>query len=176
LVKGSSRLPLPLIALAVLAPGWSAAPAAEVVDGLAFERFMQTSRPVCRQQPGEVCVGLAWRFADADGDQALSLAELQAIRQELGDWALRHQDELTPPERSGLTLGLLLVDSLGLEHLHGLYDADGDGMVDRGELLADVTLDQRPLGETLLDPAAVDRSAIARRLGVPPAVLERLQP
>ncbi len=150
--------------------------AAQAVDGRAFEQFMQASRPVCVEQPGGVCVGLALGFADADGDQALSLDEMAAIRRELGDWALRHRDELSPPERSSLALGLLLADSLGLEQLHGLYDADGDGLVSRAELLADVTLDQRPLGETLLDPAAVDRAAIARRLGVPPALIESIAP
>jgi hypothetical protein len=160
---------------AALALGGSQA-AAEVANDEAFERFMATSRPVCQQAPGEVCVGLAWRFADADGDEALSLDELRAIRRGLGDWALRHQAELTRPERSSLALGLLLVDSLGLEHLVGLYDEDADGLVSRSELLADVSLDQRPLGETLLDPAAVDRAAIARRLGVPPALLEHIQP
>jgi hypothetical protein len=77
---------------------------------------------------------------------------------------------------SGLALGLLLVDSLGLERLHALYDSDADGVVSRSELLADVQLDQRPLAETLLDPAAVDRRAIARRLGLPPALLDRLEP
>ena len=150
--------------------------AAQAVDGRAFEQFMQASRPVCAEQPGGVCVGLALGFADADGDRALSLDEVAAIRRELGDWALRHRDELSPPERSSLALGLLLADSLGLEQLHGLYDADGDGLVSRAELLADVTLDQRPLGETLLDPAAVDRAAIARRLGVPPALIESIAP
>jgi len=39
-----------------------------------------------------------------------------------------------------------------------------------------VRLDQRPLGQVLLDPAAVDRAAVARRLGVPPALLDHIQP
>jgi hypothetical protein len=137
---------------------------------------MEVSRPVCSQQPAPACVALAWGFADSDGDEALSVAELAAIRAELESWALRHRDQLTPPEVSGLALGLLLVDSLGLERLHALYDSDADGAVSRSELLADVQLDQRPLAETLLDPAAVDRRAIARRLGLPPALLDRLEP
>jgi hypothetical protein len=121
-------------------------------------------------------VALAWDFADGDGDRALSVAELAAIRTELERWALRHRDRLAPAELSGLALGLLLVDSIGLERLHALYDRDADGLISRSELLADVRLDRRPLPETLLDPAAVDRVAIARRLGVPPALLERIAP
>ena len=36
-------------------------------------------------------------------------------------------------------------------------------------------LDQRPLGQVLLDPVAVDRAAIARRLGLPPALIDHIQ-
>ena len=163
-------------ALAGLALGCLPVPAAAVIDADGFERFMQASGPVCTEQPAGDCVTLAWSFADSDGDQELSVAELTAIRTELENWALRNREQLTPPSRSGLALGLLLADSLGIERLHSLYDADADGGISRSELLADVRLDERPLPETLLDPAAVDRAAIARRLGLPPALLERIQP
>jgi hypothetical protein len=75
-----------------------------------------------------------------------------------------------------LALGFLLVDGLGVERLHGLYDLDQDGLVRRDELLADVRLDDRPLGEVLLDREALDRAAFAARLGVPQALLDRLRP
>ena len=165
-----------IVGCAALALAGSAGAALAMIDELAFERFMHASRPVCSGQPAPACVALAWAFADSDGDQALSVAELAAIRTELESWALRHRDQLTAPEQSGLALGLLLVDSLGLERLHALYDSDADGALSRSELLADVRLDERPLAETLLDPAAVDHHAIARRLGLPPALLERLEP
>ena len=77
-------------------------------------------------------------------------------------------------ERSGIAFGLWLVDSIGLEYLHAAYDADGNGLISRSELLADVHLDQRPIGAVLLDPAAVDHAGIARRLGLPPTILDRL--
>jgi len=165
-----------IVGCAAVALGGSAGAAFAMIDELAFERFMQVSRPICSEQPARACVALAWGFADSDGDQALSVAELAAIRAELESWALRNQDQLTAPEQSGLALGLLLVDSLGLERLHALYDTDADGAISRSELLADVQLDQRPLAETLLDPAAVDHRAIARRLGLPPALIERIRP
>ncbi len=155
--------------------------AAEGVDGIdgpaaAFDRFMAAAGPVCRQRPAADCVALAWRFADADSDRGLSVAELTAVRKGLEAWVLRHQDELSRPERSSLVLGLLLVDSIGVERLLALYDSDGDGLISRSELLADVHLDRRPLGEVLLDPVAVDRRAIARRLGIPSALLDHIQP
>ena len=177
LLRGALALLL-LVALAA-EPG-----SANGVDGLdgvdggakAFERFMRASQSICQQRPAEECVAIAWRFADTDGDQGLSVAELTAVRKELEDWALRHQDELSQAERSSLVFGLLLVDSIGIERLHALYDSNHDGLISRSELLADVHLDQRPLGQVLLDPAAVDRAAIARRLGLPPALIDHIQP
>jgi hypothetical protein len=165
-----------LAGLVALALGALPGSARALVDEPAFERFMQVSRPICARQPASACVALAWGFADSDGDEALSVAELATIRAELEGWALRHRERLTQPELASLALGLLLVDSLGLEHLHALYDSDADGLLSRTELLADLRLDQRPLPETLLDPAALDRRAIARRLGVPAALLDRLAP
>jgi hypothetical protein len=173
--RGRCRLGLGL-GFAAIVLGGSAGAAVAMIDELAFERFMEVGRPVCSEQPAPACVALAWGFADSDGDEALSVAELAAIRTALEGWALRHQDELAAVERSGIALGLLLVDAIGLERLHTAYDADADGLISQRELLADVRLDQRPLAETLLDPAALDRAAIARRLGLPPALIERLGP
>ena len=169
---------LALLALIVLAARPGSAGDTDGVDGheAAFDRFMRASRSICQQRPAEECVATAWRFADADGDQGLSVAELTAVRKGLEDWVLRHQDELSQAERSSLVFGLLLVDSIGIERLHALYDADHDGLISRSELLADVHLDRRPLGQVLLDPAAVDRPAIARRLGIPLALMDHIQP
>jgi Ca2+-binding EF-hand superfamily protein len=164
-------------ALALIAIA-SARAAAGVVDGqvVAFDRLLQASGPICLHRPAAECIEVAWTFADVDHDQGLSLAELTSIRQGLERWAIGHKDELSQPERSGIVLGLLLVDSIGLERLLAIYDTDRDGLISRRELLADVRLDQRPLGEILLDPAAVDRLAIAQRLGLPPGLIDRLQP
>ncbi len=89
--------------------------AAEDVGGLdasaaAFEQFMRTSRTICRQRPAEECVALAWRLADTDADLGLSVAELTEVRTRLGDWLLRHAQELSQPERSSLVFGLLLAE------------------------------------------------------------------
>jgi hypothetical protein len=159
-----------LLALAAAGPV-QAAPEPPVV---AFDRFITEGNPVCQSQHAALCVDFAWRFADADRDGGLSLDELAALRADLEVWAIWRQAELAADERSGIALGLWLVDSIGLEYLHAAYDADGDGLISRGELLADVHLDDRPIGTVLLDPTAVDHAGIARRLGLPPTILEQL--
>lgn len=145
-------------------------------DVLAFDQFVAASTPVCLYRAAAACVEVGWVFADRDEDQGLSLVELEEIRDELRAWTQWRADDLNATERSLLALGFVVVDGLGIGRLHALYDQDGDGLVDRDELLADVRLDERPLGEVLLDPEAVDRAAVAARLGLPPVLLERLQP
>ena len=141
---------------------------------IAFDRFVHESNPVCQSRRAADCVARAWGFVDTDGNGGLSLQELEALRADLEVWAIWRQAELAAHERSGIAFGLWLVDSIGLDYLHAAYDADDDGLISRSELLADVRLDERPIGTVLLDPAAVDHAAIARRLGLPPTVLERL--
>ena len=143
---------------------------------LIFDRFLASSAAVCLYQPAAECVDVGWLFADQNGDEGLSVAELQDVRDGLRAWAVWRVNDLTAAERSMLALGFLVVDGLGVERLHGLYDVDQDGLVDRDELLADLRLDERPLGEVLLDGEALDRPALAARLGVPPALLDRLRP
>lgn len=172
LVKGCSfrYLSLNLLALTI-AGSLQAAPDPPIV---AFDRFVAESNPVCQFQRAADCVARAWSFADADGDDGLSLEELEALRADLEVWAIWRQADLAAQERSSIALGLWLVDAVGLEYLHAAYDADGDGRISRTELLADVRLDERPIGTVLLDPEAVDRAEIVRRLGLPPTILERL--
>lgn len=162
-----------LILLTLVVAGSLRAAAAEPPI-VAFDRFIAESNPVCQLRRATDCVDLAWRFADADADQGLSLRELEALRADVEVWAIWRQADLAAHERSGIAFGLWLVDSVGLEYLHAAYDADGDGLISRSELLADVQLDERPIGTVLLDPAAVDHAAIARRLGLPPTIVERL--
>jgi hypothetical protein len=188
LVNGASRVELEsssvrgVLGLLVLAMGLLAqsGDAAEIRPGpqrqvLVFDRFVGSSAAVCLYQPAAECVDAAWLFADQDGDHGLSVAELQEVRDGLRAWAVWRTDDLTATERSLLALGFLVVDGLGVQRLHALYDVDQDGLVDRDELLADVRLDERPLGEVLLDGEALDRAALAARLGVPPALIDRLR-
>ena len=96
------------------------------------------------------------------------------LRQRLGAWFQAYQETLVPQARTGFGLGFLLADGMTMPKLHGSFDSNGDGYVSQAELLADVTLDQRPLGQVLSDPDAVDRVGLANRLGLPPAMLDQL--
>lgn len=183
MVKLESRRIRRVLGLLGLATGLlvQSGDAAEIRPGpqrqvLIFDRFVASSAAVCLYQPAAECVEVGWLFADQDGDEGLSVAELQDVRDGLRAWAVWRADDLTATERSLFALGFLVVDGLGVERLHGLYDVDQDGLVDRDELLADVHLDDRPLGEVLLDREALDRAAFAARLGLPPALLDRLRP
>lgn len=138
-----------------------------------FDRFVRDSGPVCRFDPARRCVALAWRLADADGDGGLSLSELRWIRTALRDWVV-WRDDLTRTENAAIAAGLLLAEMVGIERLHRLHDLDGDGRVAPDELLADVALDGRPIGEILLDPASLDHQALARKLGLPQALVDRI--
>lgn len=130
-----------------------------------FDRFVASSGPTCQREASGRCVDLGLAFADRDGDGRLSVDELDVVRRELKAWLAWKGPKLTPAERTGASLGVWLVDTAGLPALFDSFDANGDGRVTRGELLADVRLDHRPLGDVLLDPEAVDRSAVAGRVG-----------
>lgn len=146
------------------------------VDVLTFDGFIRATAPVCDRASSTTCFVQAFDHADSDGDSALTVDELRAVRDALEDWALWRDGTLTVQERNGIRLGLWLVDTVGLEQLHQSYDADGDGLISQPELLADVTLDDRPMADVLLDPVAVDRGAVARRLGAWSALLDQALP
>jgi hypothetical protein len=168
---------LALLAQIASAAGPPAAPPVEPLpDVLAFDRFVTVSSPVCQHQPADDCVDVGFAFADADGDGRLSVSELEALRHQIRAWSEWRRPDLTEFELRSIALGLWLVDALGVEALQALYDEDRDLYLTRAELLADVTLDERPLGEVLLDPDAVDRQAIARRLGALAPFLDQALP
>jgi Ca2+-binding EF-hand superfamily protein len=149
----------------------AAAPADPAPEALAFDRFIATSSPVCLHQPARRCVDAGFAFADANGDGALSRGEVRAVRADLDRWLAWRGPQLQPRERGAVMLGAQLIDAAGLDRLFDSYDADGDGRITKRELLADVRLDERPLGEVLMDEKAVDRQAVQRRLGaLAPAV------
>src|SRR5690606_24335613 len=121
--------------------------------------------PVCQHQPAPRCVDRTWALVDLDADQKLSLAEVRSIHESVSTWLLSNGDELKPRERTNVTLGLALVNMVGLDRLFASYDADSDGQLTREELLADVDLDQRPLPDIVQDREAVKWQQLARRLG-----------
>ena len=131
---------------------------------LAFDKFMTLSSPICQTQPAQKCIDFGWRFADRDGDKTLSLVELQTVRAEMGNW-LSWKENIAPRERANAAMGLMIIDSAGLPVLFSGFDGNSDGRLTQGELLADVRLDERPLGQVLTDEKAVGRQRFSQRLG-----------
>ncbi len=164
----------PVLALVAALAGPAAAGTAASPDAAAFDRFLGTTGPVCERQSSPRCVDAAWRLADRNGDRRLSLGELQGLRADLDAWLAWKGQAIPPGQRRLVQLGLLLVDGIGLARLVESYDADGDGAISRAELLSDVRLDARPLGQVLLDAQAVDWEALRRRLGPLAATLDGL--
>jgi len=132
---------------------------------LAFDRFMVASSPVCSFEPSRRCVDMGWRFADADHDGTLSLAEIKSVRAALQDWMAWKGDAIPPKNRTGVTLGLIVFDMIGAEKLFATLNTSHTGRLTKAELLADVRLDDRPLGAVLQDPKSVDREDLAKKLG-----------
>src|SRR5690606_7727882 len=132
------------------------------------------STPVCKKQPSARCVDAGWHYADADRDGSLSLDELKSIHDAGRTWIDWKGGTMSEQERASVMVGLLIVQGVGVEQLMRSYDGDGDGRLSRAELLADVTLDQRPLGKVLSDPNGLDRKATARRLGPMGVLFERM--
>ena len=141
----------------------------------AIQDFLNQSVPVCLTAPARDCIDAGWGHADADLDDHLSVQELDAVRDQVTEWFAWRRDDLTRYERSVLTIGIGMLNVIGLERLFTSYDTNGDGLIDRSELLADIVdLDDRPLGEILSDPDAVDRKAVAQRLGALSPLLGRM--
>ncbi|MEX2617048.1 MAG: hypothetical protein WD767_13210 [Alphaproteobacteria bacterium] len=143
-------------------------------DANAVQSFIHDVSRTCVSQRAQQCIDAGWRFAARSPEQGLTLVELQELRQKLGGWFNTFQNSMTPQERGSVMMGLLLADGIGIQRLHSAFDTDGNGRVTQRELLADVKLDNRPLGAVLLDEDAVNRKALAGRLGMPPDMIEGL--
>jgi len=153
------------LALAFLVAAVPAARAGDDDPAARFQRLTEELVPVCVRAASTRCFELAFAHADADGDDQLDGGELEALRRDASQWFLARRGELTTQEQTVIALGLAAVNAAGIERLVAAYDADDDGALDRGELSADVDLDDRPLPALIRDDEAVDWSAIRGRLG-----------
>jgi Ca2+-binding EF-hand superfamily protein len=132
---------------------------------VAFDQFLKVSSPVCVNEPSGRCVDIGFAFADTDHDGKLSLAEIKSVRSSLQDWMAWKGDAVPAKQRTNIALGLIVLDIIGTDKLFASMNTSGTGKLTRAELLADVKLDNRPLGVVLQDPNSVDRKAIAAKLG-----------
>jgi hypothetical protein len=159
---------------AIVPPSGEPAPTAQqLAEARVLQTFIDDAAVPCQTQPAKTCVDLAWKFAASQRD-GLTVADLQKLRTQLGSWYEVNKALLPPRTRSSFSLGLMLADGMGMDRLHAGFDTDHDGKVSQRELLADVKMDNRPLGQVLADPAAVDRPSVARRLGLPPQITDGL--
>ena len=149
----------------LILPGAAEAWAEETRAVRAFDGFIARIAPLCQVRSSIDCADTAWSFADRDDDMTLSADELGRIKEDLKAWTLWKDKALPAPTRSGIFLGLLIAESIGVPRIIETYDADGDGRLTQEEVLQDVTLDERPLEKVLSDPKSFDRQAFAQRLG-----------
>jgi hypothetical protein len=161
-----------IIAALLWASAASAQQPEEPANSRMVQAFIDRAAEPCATKPAQACIDLGWQFAVAAPKQGMTLADLQTLRERLGAWYDWHKMGMPARSRSSIGLGLLLADGMTMERLHAAFDADHDGKVTQRELFADVKLDNRPLGQVLADPAAVDRMGLARRLGLPPTLIE----
>jgi len=151
----------------------SAAPPAAVA---VFDRFISKAVPLCESSTAVLCIASGWRYADSNRDDRLSAIEVASVRGALDQWSQWRSGDMSLEERNALVLGLWMLDLIGVDAVMRSYDFDGDGQLSRAELLTDVRLDDRPLGEILQDPEAFDLAAVARRLKLSPAMLKEVYP
>jgi hypothetical protein len=160
----------------MLLPVLAAPAAAGTPTPAAFDRFVREIGPACSIKASSACFERIFRFADSDKDGALDLAEMQALRDRSREWLLGHSRELPAADKQAAVLTLLAVDFVGLDRLFASYDADGDGLLTREEVSADIALDDRPVPILVKDPAAVNWDQLLGRLGTGAAVLKDVLP
>jgi hypothetical protein len=147
-----------------------------LTEASAVQTFIRSASAACQRERAQACVDAGWKFAAKAPDRGLTLPDLQDLRRRVGSWFARYQNSMSAQERNSVALGLLVADGIGMPALHAAFDADRNGQVTKRELLADVALDDRPLGAVLSDAKSINRAGIARKLGLPAQYLEALFP
>lgn len=153
-----------LAAAGILASG-SAAGVPRPVSLQAFDAAVTQLTERCPRIASTECVDLAWRTADLDGDGELSVPELEAVRQQVDEWTAWKRPALPGHTATAISNGTRLAAAVGFAPLVSAFDADANGRLTQGEAFTDIALDERPLGDVLSDPQAVDRQALVRRIG-----------
>ena len=122
------------------------------------------TKELCQLKAAEDCIGHVWSRVDSDGDELLSVVEIDNFIAHVRRWNAFTDRSLT--DRAVVKLALAAYALAGTERLVAAYDNDADGMLSKDEGLADLYLDERPIAELLLDGNAFDAEALAARFGV----------
>ena len=155
----------------------AARPAAPQQPGQAnLDQFINGVGPLCLKAPARECVDKGFAYADRNHDGKLSLDEAKAVEAEVDAWTQSNAAKLDPEDRQRVLMGLVVIQTVGLDTAFQSYDTNGDGFLSKEELLADVRLDQRPLPQVLADPKSVDWDKLASRAGAAGPLLRRLFP
>jgi len=163
-----------LILLLVSGPAVAAQQAKNPAEAYRVQSFLDRVQPLCTAGPAKRCVDAGWSFAARAPRRGLTRSDVEVLQQHLKVWFAWRQALLSASERMSVGFGLLLAEGIGAARLHQAFDTDGDGLVTQFELLSDVALDNRPLGKVLLDPHAVNRAGLARRLKLPDRLVNGL--
>ena len=140
----------------------------------AFDEAVAEITEDCRTRASTVCVDLAWRTADVDGDGRLTVNELEQVHRQFDEWPAGKRPGLAPEAANAISNGSRLVAAVGLGRLVAAFDADGDGRLTPDEAFSEIELDERPLGVVLSDPDSVDRPTLSRRLAAASPLLAAL--
>jgi Ca2+-binding EF-hand superfamily protein len=141
-----------------------------------LDQFINGVGPLCLKAPARECVDKGFEYADRNHDGKLSLDEAKAVEAEVDAWTQSNAAKLDPEDRQRVLMGLVVIQTVGIDTAFQSYDTNGDGFLSKEELLADVRLDQRPLPQVLADPKSVDWDKLANRAGAAGPLLRRLFP
>ncbi len=140
-----------------------------------FSGYITQATNLCFALPAMRCVEHGFAFADRNADQGLSADELTEVDRDMRAWWEKSRERLPTQANLAIGLGLLTTQYAGHAYFVRAWDEDGDGLVSIDELIADLSLDERPLPILLSDKNAVDWESLRGRLGQYGALLDRLR-
>ncbi|NKB48708.1 MAG: hypothetical protein GKS02_05005 [Alphaproteobacteria bacterium] len=152
-----------VLAGALFMAGTPMAPPAIAQDS--FANFIIGLRDICAQEPARQCTGRVSAHLDANADKQVSLKEFEAVRNQAKSATKERESGLSPIERNLTSVALLTLKQAKLATVFANFDANDDGGLSEDELFADFQIDQRPFGDIVADPDAVDWRAFAARFG-----------
>lgn len=148
------------ILMAIVSAGAEPTGDANILD----VRISET-RVICARGPSTNCSRAIHRVMDSDGDDMVSLDEIDSARMQATRLVHDRKSSLSPEERTIFGLAVFGLISAGPPQVFANFDTDKNGALDHDEMFADIRLDQRPFATVVNDPGAVDWTSLANRFG-----------